>query len=199
MSAVSSHSIRFSSTQQLINYYQWLTQLMKHLIVTLHLTFVLYTRTFQKHSIEFDMMALSVSWNDMMSSNLSSLCQSFLKGKKQRTVLNGQRSSWGIFWRGYPQGFMLGPLLFLIYINDLTAHLECDVKLFADDTSLFTVDQDPNAASENFNHDFSLVSQWAHKWRMSFNPDPHKRAVESRFSKKDLQWITLLYSLITYR
>ena len=81
---------------------------------------------------------------------------------------------------------MLGPLLFLIYINDLTAHLECNVKLFADDTSLFTVDQDPNAASENFNHDFSLVSQWAHKWRMSFNPDPHKRAVESRFSKKRL-------------
>ena len=57
---------------------------------------------------------------------------------------------------------MLGPLLFLIYINDLIADLECIVKLFADDTSLFTVVHDPNAASEKINHDFALVSQWVH-------------------------------------
>ena len=54
---------------------------------------------------------------------------------------------------------MLGPLLFLIYINDLTADLESNVKLFAGDTLLFTVVYDPNAASEKVNHDLALVSQ----------------------------------------
>ena len=68
--------------------------------------------------------------------------------------------------------------------HDLTAHLECNVKLFADDKSLFTVVQDPNAASENINHDFALVSQWAHHWKISFKPDQQKQAVELRFSKK---------------
>ena len=94
-------------------------------------------------------------------------------------------SSWGNVLAGVPQGSILGPLLFLIYINNLTAHLECNVKLFADDT-LFTVVQDPNAASEKINHDLELESQWAHNWRMSFNPHPQKQAVELRFSKKRL-------------
>ena len=107
-----------------------------------------------------------------MSGNLLSLFQSFLKDRKQRTVLNGQCFSWGNVLAGVPQGSILGPLLFLIYIIDLTVHLECNAKLFADDTSLFTIVQDPNAASEKINHDLALVGQWAHNWRMSFNPDP---------------------------
>ena len=109
-----------------------------------------------------------------MSGKLLSFFQSFLKDRKQRTVLNGQCSSWGNVLAVVPQGSILGPLLFLIYINDLTAHLECNVKLLAVDTSLFTVVQDPNAASEKINHDLALVTQWARDWRMSFNPDPQK-------------------------
>ena len=97
-----------------------------------------------------------------------------------------QSGSWGNVLAGVPQGSILGPLLFLIYINDLAADLECNVKLFADDTSLFTVVHDPNAASEKINNDLALVSQWAHDWRMSFNPDPQKQAVELPFSKKRL-------------
>ena len=83
-----------------------------------------------------------------------------------------------------PQGSILGPLFFLVYINDLTTDLKCNVKLFADDTSLFTVVQEPNAAAEDMNHDLELISQWAHDWRMSFNPDPQKQAVELLLSKK---------------
>ena len=65
-----------------------------------------------------------------------------------------------------------------MYINDLTTDWKCNVKLFADDTSLFTVFQEPYSAASDINHDLELISQWAHTWRMSFNPDPHKQAVE---------------------
>ena len=74
-----------------------------------------------------------------VSAKLLSLIQSFLEDRKQRTVLNGKCSNWGDISAGVPQGSILGPLFFLVYINDLTADLKCNVKLFADDTSLFTV------------------------------------------------------------
>ena len=83
-----------------------------------------------------------------------------------------------------PQGSILGPLFFLVYINDLTADLKCNVKLSADDTSLFTIVEEPNVAAEDMNHDLELINQWAHDWRMSFNPDEQKQAAELLFSKK---------------
>ena len=70
-----------------------------------------------------------------------------------------------------PQGSILGPLFFLVYINNLTVDFKFHVKLFADDTSFFTVVQEPNAAAEDMNHDLELIHKWAHDWRMSFNPD----------------------------
>ena len=66
----------------------------------------------------------------------------------------------------------------------MTDGLKCNVKLFADDTSIFTVVHDPNTAAVDMNHDLSLINLWAQKWRMSFNPDPTKQAVEVTFSKK---------------
>ena len=112
-----------------------------------------------------------------VSGQFLSLVQSFLKDRKQQTVLNGQCSNCGDVLAGVPQGSILGPLFCLVYINDLTADLKCHVKLFADDTSLFTVIQEPNAATEDMNHNLQLISKWAHNWRMSFNPDPQKQAV----------------------
>ena len=119
-----------------------------------------------------------------VSGQLLSLIKSFLKDRKQRTVLNGHCSNWGDILAGVPQGSILGPLFFLVYINDLTADLKCNVKLFADDTSLFTVAREANEAAEHMNHDLQLITQWANDWRMSFNPDPQKQAVELLFSRK---------------
>ena len=118
-----------------------------------------------------------------VSGQLLSLIQSFLKDRKQRTVLNGQSSNWGDISAGVPQGSILGPLFFLVYINDLSADLRCNVKLFADDTSLFTLVEDPNTAANDMNHDLMLIRQWAYDWKMSFNPDPQKQAVELIFSR----------------
>ena len=122
-----------------------------------------------------------------VSGQLLSLIQSFLKDRKQRTVLNGQSSNWGNISAGEPQGSILGPLFFLVYINDLSADLKCNVKLFADDTSLFTLVEDPNTAANDMNHDLMLIRQWACDWKMSFNPDPQKQAVELIFSRKRIE------------
>ena len=68
--------------------------------------------------------------------------------------------------------------------NDLTENLKCNFKLLADDASLFTVVHDTNAAANDMNHDLVLIKQWAYQWRMSFNLDPLKQAVELIFSRK---------------
>ena len=71
--------------------------------------------------------------------NLFKLIKSFLNNRCQRVVLNGQPSVWKLVTAGVPQDSLLGPLFFLIYINDLPLGLTTNVKLFVDDTSLFPV------------------------------------------------------------
>ena len=85
---------------------------------------------------------------------------------------------------GVPQGTILGPLLFLIFISDIPANLEWHVKIFADDASLFSLVRDPNENSAKLGRDLARVARWAHQWNMSFNPDPSKQAVEVHFSRK---------------
>ena len=85
---------------------------------------------------------------------------------------------------GVPQGSILGPLLFLIYINDLPNELKSNAKLFADDTSLFTIVKDKSESANILNNDLSEISKWAYNWKMLFNPDPSKPAQEVVFSRK---------------
>ena len=61
------------------------------------------------------------------------------------------------------------------------------MKLFADDTSLFTIVQDPAIAARDMNHDLDLITLWASDWRMSLNPDPRQQAVELVFSRKNVK------------
>ena len=102
-------------------------------------------------------------YQEGISANLFNLPHSFLSNHKQRTVLNGTFSIWGNVSAGVPQGSVLGPLTFLIYINDLTDDLNCIAKLFADDTSLFTIVKDPKTAADDMNHDLNLIQLWANK------------------------------------
>ena len=96
-------------------------------------------------------------------------------------VLNGQHSKWAPVLAGVPQGSILGPLLFLIYINDLPDNLESLAKLFADDTSLFSTVRDPAKCTKVLNDHLLKVSNWAFKWKMIFNPDITKQAQEVIF------------------
>ena len=83
-----------------------------------------------------------------------------------------------------PQGSILGPLLFLISINDLPNGLQPNSKLFADDTSLFSTVQDITTSTVSLNYDLSKISDWIVQWKMNFNPDPCKQAQELLFSRK---------------
>ena len=76
---------------------------------------------------------------------------------------------------------MLGPRLFLVYINDLEGGIKSSIKFFADDTSLFSIVRDPLISAEELNHDLKLINKWAFQWEMSFNPDPTKPAEEIIF------------------
>ena len=69
---------------------------------------------------------------------------------------------------------LLEPLLFLIYINDLAQNLSLNPKLFADDTSLFSVVRDLNTSAIEINVDLKKIEAWVHQWKISFNPDPLK-------------------------
>ena len=79
---------------------------------------------------------------------------------------------------------MLGPLFFLIYINDLVDDLSSETKLFADGTSLFATVYDEAVAADQLNCDLSIISDWAYQWKMQFNPDKNKQAVQVIFSCK---------------
>ena len=119
-----------------------------------------------------------------ISGPLLNFFSNYLCNRKQRVVLNGSVSSFFEIESGVPQGSVLGPLLFLIYINDLEDNIISNVKFFADDTMLFSIVNDPVISAAELNYDLTLINKWAYQWKMAFNPDPTKQAVEVLFSHK---------------
>ena len=100
-----------------------------------------------------------------ISDDLLNILSGFLGNRKQRVTLNGQSSSWTNVNAGGPQESVLGPLLFLIYINDLPDGLSSNAKLFADDTSLFSFVHYINTSSIELNSDLkkSVIGPFSRK------------------------------------
>ena len=107
-----------------------------------------------------------------------------MHNRYQRVVLNGQSLKWQNVNAGVPQGSVLGPLFFLIYINDLPQGLHSDAKLFANDNSLFSVIHDVDALSATLNNDLVKIQKRIYNWKMFFNRDRNKQAQEDIFSRK---------------
>ncbi len=113
----------------------------------------------------------------------------YLTERYQQVVIRGQKSEIGIIKAGVPQGSVLGPLLFLIYMNDITNVTHCNMKLFADDTSLFIEFDNQDAAEEALNADLVNIQQWANQWLVTFSP-PKTKLLTCSFKKKDQANIT---------
>ena len=130
--------------------------------------------------------------------NLLETLTDFLKDRKQRVVLKWQNSLWANVEAGVPQGFNLGPLLFLIYINNLPGNLSTNVKLFADDVSLFFVVHNITISSCDLNYDLNRVREWGFQWNMSLNPEPSKQAQEVILTRKLQKSYYPYYILMTF-
>ena len=90
-----------------------------------------------------------------LSGKYYELKNSFLRYRQQSIVLNDQTSKWSPIKAWVPQGSILGPLFFLVYINDFPTGLFSNPKLFADDTSIFSAVKDHLNSSNKFNEDLS--------------------------------------------
>ena len=121
---------------------------------------------------------LSTVWHKGLLHKLSGcsyhVCQwfsSYISGRRQRIVINGEISDWAPVHAGVSQSSILGSLLFLIYINDIVKHIGSAIRLFADATSLYIVVDSPYIAAGVIDTDLSTVSQWAEDWLVKFNAD----------------------------
>ena len=110
-------------------------------------------------------------WHDVLifklkslgiSGSLLKLMQNYLDNRFERVLLNGQTSEWKPVKAGVPRGSILGPLFFLVYINDICSNLSTNVKLFADDTSLFSIVNDANNSFQNVTN-LCVISNWVYQ------------------------------------
>ena len=99
--------------------------------------------------------------------------EDWLKGRTQRVVLNGSYSDWSEVSSGVPQGSVLGPILFLVYVNDMDCGLDANISKFADDTKLFhkvsSIEE-----HEKIQNDLHKLVEWSNIWQMKFNADKCK-------------------------
>jgi len=102
--------------------------------------------------------------NDVFSNWIAN----WLSSRKQRVVLNGNKSSWKDVLSGVPQGSVLGPLLFILYVDDLENGLSSQTWKFADDTKI-AIPVTELSGSVALQNDLDKLLGWAEKWKMSFN------------------------------
>ena len=95
-------------------------------------------------------------------------------------MVNGEKSDWRRVTSGIPQGSVLGPVLFLIFINDLPDQLDCFIKLFADDAKLYSIVRSPEQ-SGNLQRNLVEAGDWALRWNMFFN---HKKCKHLQVGNK---------------
>ena len=95
--------------------------------------------------------------------------EDFLNQRIQQVVCNGRFSDWASVKSGVPQGSVIGPILFLIYINDLPEEVKSTVRLFADDTIMYMTMTSTNDAAL-LQKDLDNLASWEKKWQMQFHP-----------------------------
>ena len=118
-----------------------------------------------------------------VTGNILSWLTNYLTNRSQKVVIKGSSSDWRYIKSGVPQGSVLGPLCFLIYINDITENISSSMFLFADDASIFRPIQDTSARedSELINEDLKTIEKWASQWKLKLSIP---KTVAIMFSRK---------------
>ena len=106
--------------------------------------------------------------------------ENYLFSRKQKVLLNGKESVILSINAGVPQGSILGPLFFLIFINDIVAEVGCSIKLFADDTSIYVIIENAQTDANNLNENLTKIQDWSNKWLVRFNPQKTETLLISR-------------------
>ena len=114
---------------------------------------------------------------------LLKLFESYLSNRRQIVVVDGIQSTETNICAGVPQGSRLGPILFIIYINDIVENLKSKILIFDDDCSLMVSAEDPSQSTKILNDDLETISKWASTWKITFNPD---KSQDTIFSNKIL-------------
>ncbi|MES9883011.1 MAG: reverse transcriptase family protein [Sedimenticola sp.] len=115
-----------------------------------------------------------------VTNNVHDWLKSYLSNRKQKVILPGVFSNWNQVTAGVPQGSILGPLLFLLYINDIVTDIHSSIRLFADDTSLYLIVDTPEITSDIINNDLETITNWSKKWLVTFNPNKTETLLISR-------------------
>jgi len=108
-----------------------------------------------------------------ITENVYKWIESWLIGRKQRVVLNGSYSEWKTVASGVPQGSVLGPLLFLLFVNDMDESIINQLLKFADDTKLFGCVSSQEGV-DLLRNDLRSLIQWSEDWQMLFNVEKCK-------------------------
>ena len=103
-----------------------------------------------------------------VNNQVSSWIEAWLRHRRQRVVVGGEESAWSAVSSGVPQGSILGPLLFIVYINDLDEKMTSTVLKFADDTKISSNSQ------QELQRDLDTAVEWAQTWQMQFNTNKCK-------------------------
>ena len=123
-----------------------------------------------------------------ITGQISRWIRSFLLGRKQRVIVNGEKSEWKDVTSGIPQGSVLGPILFVLYINDMpdVTSIGTDTYLFADDTKAFRGIYKQSDCAK-LQTDIHALQEWSDKWLLRFHPEKCKamRIGKSRVEKWD--------------
>ena len=109
--------------------------------------------------------------------NLLLWFKEYLSNRQQKVFINGVYSSEKPISAGVPQGSVLGPLLFLIYINDITDNITGMARLFTDDTSLSFSSTNLAVIERVVNNDLFTLKEWATKWSITFHPHKNRSHV----------------------
>ena len=103
-----------------------------------------------------------------ITGNVYKWVESFLSERKQQVVVAAGKSEWVSVTSGIPQGSVLGPILFVMYINNLPENLKSKTYMFADDTKIYKAIETPDDIKE-VEEDLEHLAEWSRKWLLKFN------------------------------